>query len=134
MFEFRFIEEKFDRVFFIRIIVIWSQFWKLYAKLFNSITIIYISLKSFKLSLVLVLSILIIGYFCKSKLDCIQFQIRFKIIKKYPVEIYDSIFFQGCLRLFLPLLVCYNKMVKKNSVHMHEEWQSRHTAIRNMNM
>lgn len=69
----------------------------------------------------------------QSDLDYI-FRIGFEIIKKYPVKIYgsvdlfNSIFFQGHLRLFLPLpLVCYNKMVKKK-IHMHEEWQSRHRS------
>lgn len=57
----------------------------------------------------------------QSDLDYI-FRIGFEIIKKYPVKIYgsmdlfNSIFFQGHLRLFLPLpLVCYNKMVKKKN-------------------
>lgn len=67
----------------------------------------------------------------QSDLDYI-FQIRFETIEKIlrlkfmAVWVFYNIFFQGHLRLFLPLPVCYNKMVKK--IHMHEEWQSRHRS------
>lgn len=67
----------------------------------------------------------------QSDLDYI-FQIRFETIEKIlrlkfmAVWVFYDIFFQGHLRLFLPLPYVTIKWLKK--IHMHEEWQSRHRS------
>lgn len=67
----------------------------------------------------------------QSDLDYI-FQIRFETIEKIlrlkfmAVWVFYDIFFQGHLRLFLPLPCVTIKWLKK--IHMHEEWQSRHRS------